>query len=403
MAAPIRPISPLPFGSFSQTLTVGTVSELTVQPFSNTKEIIILNLSENNSALVRVADASATQAFATITVPDAGGPTSPGLPVVGATITLGASTLTAVSGAPAVDQFSVPTAATAAIQVVNNPLGAGDTVVLQRTGFANVTLTGVLGPRAPGSFTFQVDGGSAIATATSITAAINDIDFGGCFAANGGTDTVTVTAPATQGATPNAANQNWTLVSTTTPAGGIAPASVVFAGGVDAVPSSAELTTRATDPTPTCNSVTGIARNIVNAINDAGNTFSGILRAYTNAAITAVSAQITLVAVAIGAAGNGVVVASASPQLTVSGNTAGGVNALGAVTVTALNSLVIPPSGAITLSVGSEGNRQPLASTTWWNANPGSKLDLVATSLGADATSSINVTYVQDRGYPGGV
>jgi len=220
MAAPIKPISPLPFGSFSQTLTVGVVSELTIQPFSNTKEIIILNLSANNSALVRVVDASPTQAGATIDIPDLGGPTSPGLPVVGATITLGASTLTAVSGAPGVDQFSVPTAATAAIQVVNDPLAPGDTVVLQRTGLADVTLTGVNGPRAPGSFTFQVDGGSAIATATSITAAINDIDFGGCFAANGGTDTVTVTAPATEGATPNAGNQSWQLVSTTVPAGG---------------------------------------------------------------------------------------------------------------------------------------------------------------------------------------
>ena len=49
------PTSPLPFVGFTITVAAGTVAELDPAPFSNTKEVIINNLSATDTVLTQVA------------------------------------------------------------------------------------------------------------------------------------------------------------------------------------------------------------------------------------------------------------------------------------------------------------------------------------------------------------
>ena len=49
------PLSPLPFQGFSITLAAGVVAEADPAPFSNTKEVIINNLSTTDTVLVQIA------------------------------------------------------------------------------------------------------------------------------------------------------------------------------------------------------------------------------------------------------------------------------------------------------------------------------------------------------------
>ena len=84
-------------------------------------------------------------------------------------------------------------------------------------------------------------------------------------------------------------------------------------------------------------------------------------------------------------------------------NFAGGVDPLPtSSSVTLATGLYIPPLSAITLSIGSEGNRQPLATSQFWSQQPGSKLGIVLKGLGGEDVMC-NVTFVQNRGYPDGV
>jgi len=112
-----------------------------------------------------------------------------------------------------------------------------------------------------------------------------------------------------------------------------------------------------------------------------------------------VSAQMA----AVGAAGNGLVCSenTAAARLSITTPTAGGVNAVPAA-LAAATSTVIPAGSAITLAVGSTGNRQELATDTYWGANSGSGLGIVA-QMEAGGPADLNVTYVNNRGYPEGV
>ena len=61
----------------------------------------------------------------------------------------------------------------------------------------------------------------------------------------------------------------------------------------------------------------------------------------------------------------------------------------------------IPAGGAITLSIGAEGNRHQVGTVAFWAANPGSNIVLVFDA--AAGNPSVNITYVNNRGYPDGV
>ncbi len=68
--------------------------------------------------------------------------------------------------------------------------------------------------------------------------------------------------------------------------------------------------------------------------------------------------------------------------------------------VTAANSTQIPPSSAISLCIGSEGNRNPLGTSFYWglgDAGMGSLLNIVLANPSGESID-VNVTYVQNVG-----
>ena len=70
------------------------------------------------------------------------------------------------------------------------------------------------------------------------------------------------------------------------------------------------------------------------------------------------------------------------------------------------NSAIIPAGSSLTLAVGPEGYRNPMADSSWWTTYNGSRLNLCfeAISITAPAaTLDISVTYVQSPGGGGGV
>ena len=68
--------------------------------------------------------------------------------------------------------------------------------------------------------------------------------------------------------------------------------------------------------------------------------------------------------------------------------------------VTAANSTQIPASSAVTLCIGSEGQRNPLGTLVYWNTAPagfGSLLNIVLGN-GTQNSIDVNITYVQNVG-----
>jgi hypothetical protein len=164
--------------------------------------------------------------------------------------------------------------------------------------------------------------------------------------------------------------------------------------------------------------------NVYKALIDPGNGLTDfvtpILPPNMFSDLTNVTPTIKLVASFVGTNGNnltlqGVSPAPPSPPATphrVYANLAstadpenftGGVDALPSVSSFSLGtSLYLPAASAITLSIGSEGNRQPLATSSFWFVRAGSKLGIVLRAVsGTDV--QVNVTFVQNRGYPDGV
>jgi len=67
------------------------------------------------------------------------------------------------------------------------------------------------------------------------------------------------------------------------------------------------------------------------------------------------------------------------------------------------NATVIPAGASVTLAIGPEGYRNPMATAAFWAAWSGSNLNLVFDAPGAAAPIDVNVTYVQSPGGGGGV
>jgi hypothetical protein len=62
------------------------------------------------------------------------------------------------------------------------------------------------------------------------------------------------------------------------------------------------------------------------------------------------------------------------------------------------NASVVLPRTALTLNIGSEGERQPLATQAFWGADPGANLVLVAQAAAGAPAVAVYTTYVQCRG-----
>jgi hypothetical protein len=480
MARPITPISPKPFDSFSVSLPAATVVVLDPQPFNNTKEVILLNRSESNSMLVAIESLVATPAASTVRSAVVGSSlsipedrTTGGLGVAwgggGAdAITFDGVPLTAVGG-PRVagsDTFSVDIRSQSTLTVNNaGGLNVGDEITLIYgdgcTGggvfgtpgvFPTLTLTGVAGPRVPGSNTFDVVAGAA-AQAAAIATAINDSDFTDPLISGPGGPTgsilafasalgavITITAgtkasvrgangdspvrvnglPALSGTLCREAQGvvglEWDL-SGLSNTGDVT--STDFTGGVNADggktigPRDIQNPPYSAPGGTLYNRQADYAVNIAVGFND-GAGFAGIVyqAAFieTNPSTSDLGewqsrGEVRVQADPIGTGGNGKVVTenTGAARIVVTSPTVGGTDAVPAALVAA-TSTVIPPGCAITLAIGSVGNREELGTDAYWALpnNPGSGLGLVAQMEDA-GPDDLNVTYVNNRGYPEGV
>ncbi len=285
MAAPITPISQLPFLSFTVAgITNGTVVELDPQPFSNTKEIILLNLSAADQMYVQVASLGAVQASGDIIV-------------------------TAVAG-------------------------AGDTIVIDTPPGLAATLTAVAGPA--------------------------------------GVDEVSIDEPPLSGSASFQA-QNFQLRVYQAL---IDPGNSFLAEGVDIF---------LVEPSDLGNPGLPVFESPIRVVSTLAGTL-GNATVFTDTGA------------------DWATFAPAGQTVFSPGTLTGGVDALPlAAAVTSANSTILPAGAAITLAIGSEGNRQPLATVAFWAANPGSKLGVVAIMAPLAVAADLNVTYVQNRGYPDGV
>ena len=419
MAAPITPIEPRPF--VSQTVTLpddNTVVELDPQPFSNTKELILLNTSDTDGVLVQVAVLGAIPAAALLKFDQIVAGLLSGPPIAGDTITIdGLPLLTGVIGPQisGANNFSAPSLATAVINVLFYPVPAGLTITCLRSNGTLTTLTGVIG--APGLNQFQVDAGNAALVAASINAAINADP-----ALNMGRSSVVGTTVTLWGITPTGKvgtldvfGDPWESRALTSSLPLIIAISATFTPGTDAevFPDSPILI----DTNQYPSQVKNVAWNIYKALTDPLNAYPAVVipqlaLTFSNLG-SGVDSSITLVATVPGAAGNLIAVSASTPfppppvapkrAVFTTATLVGGSDAIPtAADVTLGNSTFIPPGSAITLSIGSEGNRQPLAGSAWWAVNPGSKYGIVLrASTGVDVF--VNVTFVQNRGYPEGV
>lgn len=398
--APTDP-SPNPFDGFTVTLAAaGTVAVLDPQPYANTKEVVLLNLSADDAMYVKVIDAVGGPASTTITVTNTD---TSGIPVVGDTITIDGNVLTAVGGprTAATDTFSVDTRATAFL-AFSNPTGlqAGDTVKLQTKGGSPgtfITMTAITGVRAAGSLTFTLDSNPTTAANNLITA-INDSAFsdGGANCVASGAGTVTLTAGfdlERRGANGNAsalsANTDYGLSLSVSRSSSVLVLND-FSGGVNAdggetQPDGSVLYNRGVD----------IAQNIASALLDApsfpGTGFGFTAKPYFNRDSSSATAQVVVVTDSAGQ-----ICSESATGLTITTPTAGNVPVV--TSLSAATSTVIPAGWAITLQIGAEGNRTPLGAGSF------SGLAIAAAmESGASGDGDLNVTYVNNRGFPFGV
>jgi hypothetical protein len=432
MAAPITPISPHPFDGHTETLGAATVVVLDPQPYSNTKEVLFLNLSATDAVLVQIASLVTTPSSAQI---EASGTTPPEDRTAGGLgtawgaggqdqFTYAGTTILATGGprTAATDTFSVDIRAQATI-TVGAGLVVGDTITFN---FGNgeeadaLVLTAVTGPRVGGTLTFDVAGGAA-AQAAEIDIAINDSIISTTGLAQVATSTVAgavVTVTAGQRESLRGANGNSPLLDTGKAKSivvsaqgfvGLVLASTsanlaisVFSGGVDADGGQPYDENGNSSPTtPYVNIKCSYNVNIAEALNDssvAGVSLATAAFVSTSSSVAYVSAW----ALPAGSAGDGVALTeNTAGALVVDAATAGGVDAVPAA-LAAATSTVIPAGAAVTLSIGSEGNRHPLGTDTFWAANGGSGYGIVAMTETGGPTS-LNVTYINNRGYPEGV
>lgn len=411
MAGITTDTSTKPFEGFSVTLSAGSVTVLDPQPYNNTKEVILLNRSSSDDMLVQVATLYNEPAAAEIAI--TGNENGP-IPLVGDTITIDGNVLTAAAGpyVSGTDTFSIDARATATL-TVNSGFSVGDTVTLRTSGGSpgtTYTYTAIAGARAAGSFDFTVDANTTT-QAANLVAAFNDTAIGGLAAgayisATNALNVITVTAGYQfnkRGANGNtsalSANNDYGLEFTTD---NVAAMTITdFTGGVnmdggEKQPDGSILYNRRGD----------INNNLAIAISDNANSFSPLFEAQGHFRSTTSSTSEAYVTLLVnlyprGTSGNGLVITESATGITVTSPTAGGTDNIPS-SLAAATSTVIPAGAAITLSIGEEGNRQPLATESTWALYAGSKLGIVA-QMESGADADLNVTYVQSRGYPQGV
>jgi hypothetical protein len=413
-----------PFIGFSVSLPAATVVELDPQPYSNTKEVIFLNRSATEGMLVSIQRLVPIPADSQLDFGDPG-PQAAGSAVgnvvlgVSDTFTLNANVFTAVNGTQVNGagsfRFAVPfqPRMTLTINVGGaGTLTAGDTITFNfppasGDGIvpAPITWTAAAVP-AGNEWDSTLVGDAAIAAgiATAIAGAANTTFPGWIQAAVVAANTVTFTLSGAEFANQGTLGERATVTIATAVAGAVTPAGPTnFSGAIDAT----------LQKTATISFVQNDSHaNAAWAINDASNVTG--FRAVNEVQGRNPSDEIVLLVYnPVGAAGNGLVVsAAAGGRISVpvgSTPTANGVNAIPAA-LAAASSTVIPAGGAITLAIGSEGNRQPLGLSTWWDdglgdltiSGSGSGLGILV-QMEAGGPADLNVTYVQNRGYSEGV
>jgi hypothetical protein len=398
--------------------------------------VLLLNRSATESMLIQIAELKSLYATAGIETNQTFPPedrTAGGRGVAWGgggqdQITIGGNAVTAVGGprVAATDTFSVDVRAQAVI-TVNAGLTAGDTITIaygDGSAQASVTLTCVVGPRVPGSLTFDAAVGAA-AQAVNINTAINDSIISSppgpqqIATSTVLLTTVTLTAGvrvSLRGANGNAPvrkngdattsslfPQVWVgtqLTATTATAGALTLGQ--FTGGVNADGAQPYDDNNAPGG-PYYNRSISYTQNIAVALNDAPGVAADVTQVAYVTGPTAFDAVARVWANPIGTAGNGIVLTenTAGARITVTSPTAGGVDAVPA-SIAAATSTVIPPGSAITLALGSEGNRQALGTDAYWGVNSGSGYGIIV-QMEAGGPADLNVTYINNRGYPEGV
>jgi hypothetical protein len=330
-------------------------------------------------------------------------------------LTVGGVALVATGG-PYValsDTFSVDIRAQGQITVnAAGGLTVGDTITFtyangSGTAAVTTTLTVIAGARAPGSTDITAVAGAA-AQAANIATTIND-----CVLSTAGPQevmtasvagpVVTVTAGAKEevrGASGNApqrgTGRSFRGITVSSSLATAADLTLVqFTGGVNADGGITTTTDRASDDNREVDYLANIAVGL--------NNGAGFAAVISQAALDSSTPKVIAQVLPLGAGGNGVVLTenTAGARLSVTSPTAGGVDAVPA-SIAAATSTVIPPGSAITLALGSEGNRQALGTDAYWGVNSGSGYGLIA-QMEAGGPADLNVTYINNRGYPEGV
>nr|NDG07847.1 hypothetical protein [Oxalobacteraceae bacterium] len=346
--------------------------------------------------------------------------------------------------------FSAPTVAVATIQVLVTPIPAGTDIVCTRPGRADIILRSVAG--APPAFLPPINGNSGVAyfdgsgtiaqIATSIRRAINNIpavtsvtlpnvvtSSTTCMplgrATDDGVDTISIYGITQTGrvGTLDTVDQPWASRSITGSPALFTITQFTTAVDANAWPDSPIYV----NTNQYVSGIKNVMWNVYKALVNSANGLVPYIIPQTSSNFFADNTvddplirTIYLVATFNGTNGNNMTAAGTSPAppspppnpkrvyINLAGNPdpenfAGGIDPLPTVAaVSVASSVYIPASSAITLSIGSEGNRQALNTSSFWATEPGSKFGIVLRSLSGEDVQC-NVTYIQNRGYPDGV
>lgn len=403
-APPISDTQPAPVVGLTLTVPAsggGFASEFPIQPYSNTVEVQLLNRSADPMLFSTIPLGLSLQ-FADITIP---GSSSQPVPVVGDSVTFTGSivaTLTAAAGprVPGTDTWSVDARATGTI-TVNAGLAVGDVVGLQTAlgPPADVTeLVGVVGPRVPGSLTFEVDA-NPVTQAANLATAMNDSAFsnsGRFSTALAAGNAVTVTAgfdSTKRGASGNTTaftpNEKTGLGFVTRLAAPGALTTTDFTGGVNADGGQTQQ-----DGSQVFNRNIDYAANLAEAMNDVTNSLVGL--GYGQGNFPAAN-QVRFLK---GTPGPAFPVAlsenTGGTRIQVTTPTGGAVT--NPRNLTAADSMVILPGERVILRIGAEGERSPLGTFFRWANCPGANLGLAAQAESGPG-GDLNITYIQGPGY----
>lgn len=205
----------------------------------------------------------------------------------------------------------VLTQAVGALTVLSGPFAAGTVLTLH-----GMPLTSVSGARTSGNSDFNSSLGSSALIAAELADAINDAanPFTHYFLATAvGTTVILEAQPSFSGNTGNAltlatGDASLVTVSGATLAGGV-DADTITIGGVATLTAVSGVRTSGQNDFSIDGSTFDIAQSIADAINDPANNFTSLVTA------TAQFGNVTLLAVALGVKGNGIVLETSNPVL----------------------------------------------------------------------------------------